>query len=295
MSAMPAMPVSPFAPAGVKTSAADPMRPELHRIRRVHAETDDTFTLDLAPESGAAAMTWRPGQFNMVYVPGVGEIPLSISGASAAGSRLLHTTRAVGTVTRAMQGLRVGDLLGVRGPFGVGWPVGACPGQDVVLVAGGIGLAPLRPALYHLLADRDRVGRIVVLYGCRRPSDLLFRHEIEQWRSRLDMHVYVSVDRAEGQWHGYVGVVTALIPKAPVEPRRTVAMVCGPEVMMRFTAMKLEECGVPPSSIYLSMERNMKCGIGLCGHCQCGPCFVCKDGPVFSYDRLRHLLGQREV
>ena len=198
-------------------------------------------------------------------------------------------------MTAAMTKLRPGALVGIRGPFGTGWPIDACSGRDVILIAGGIGLAPLRPALYRLLADRERYGRIIVLYGCRTPGDLLFKKEIGVWRSRLDMHVYVTVDRAAGNWRGYVGVVTAVLPKAPFVPDNTVAMVCGPEVMMRFSAMGLEERGVPAAAIYLSMERNMKCGIGLCGHCQYGPTFVCKDGPVFRYDRIRHLLPIREV
>ena len=271
------------------------MRPELYRIRKVHTETEDTFTMDLAPADGTAPMTFQPGQFNMVYVPGAGEIPISISGNPAEPGRLLHTTREVGSVTQAMSRLGVGDTLGIRGPFGVGWPVDRCAGHDVVIATGGIGLAPLRPALYQLLADREKFGRIVLLYGCRTPKDLLFRHEVEQWRSRLDMHVYVTVDRAAGKWHGYVGVVTSLIPKAPFDRQRTIALVCGPEVMMRFTAMKLEERGVTPDRIFLSMERNMKCGIGVCGHCQYGPTFICKDGPVFPYDRIRDLLTKREL
>ncbi len=272
-----------------------PMQPHLYAIRQVRSETADTFTMEFGPTNGAPPLTFKAGQFNMVYVPGVGEVPISISGDPTKEGRLLHTTRAVGTVTNAMRKLKVGDVVGIRGPFGVGWPVEQCDGQDVVIVAGGIGLAPLRPVLYSLLADRDRYGRVVLLYGCRTPDDLLFRKEVEHWRARLDMHVYVTVDRSVGKWHGYVGVVTTLIPKAPINPQRTIAMVCGPEVMMRFTAMKLEERGVPPGSMYLSMERNMKCGIGLCGHCQWGPVFVCKDGPVFSYDQIRDLLALREV
>jgi NAD(P)H-flavin reductase len=276
-------------------AVSDPMRPYLYAIRHVRTETDDTFTMELTPANGSRQPPFRAGQFNMVYVPGVGEIPISISGDPSAHARLLHTTRAVGGVTNAMRTLTRGQVLGVRGPFGVGWPVQEADGKDVILVAGGIGLAPLRPALYALLAERDRYGKIVLLYGTRTPADLLYRRELEAWRARLDLEVYITVDRAIGRWHGNVGVVTNLIPKAPFTPQRAVAMICGPEVMMRFTAIKLEERGVPPAGIYLSMERNMKCGIGLCGHCQYGPTFVCKDGPVFRYDRLKPLLATREV
>lgn len=271
------------------------MRPEVYGIRHVRAETDDTFTAELTPVNGTGVMTFAPGQFNMVYVPGAGEIPISISGDPANHGRLLHTTRAVGSVTKAMRRLSAGDVVGVRGPFGVGWPVDAAAGKDVVIVAGGIGLAPLRPAVYHLLADRARYGKIVLLYGTRTPADLLYRRELELWKARLDMEVFVTVDRASTRWHGNVGVVTTLIPKAPFNRTNTIAMVCGPEVMMRFTAMKLEERGVPAGSIYVSLERNMKCGIGLCGHCQCGSTFICKDGPVYRYDRVKQLFATREV
>jgi len=274
--------------------AAAPLVPAFFRVHRTRTETADTFTLDLEPPSGAP-FAFAPGQFNMVYVPGAGEVPISISGDPERPATLTHTVRAVGTVTAAMRRLRAGDVVGIRGPFGVGWPVEACDGKDVVIVAGGIGLAPLRPMLYHLLANRDRYGRLVLLYGCRTTADLLFRHEIEAWRSRLDMHVYVTVDRGTEGWHGYVGVVTTLVPRAPVASDRTIAMVCGPEVMMRFSAMTLEERGIAPDRIYVSMERNMKCGIAQCGHCQYGPVLVCRDGPVFRYDRIRHLLALREV
>lgn len=274
---------------------AHPMIPSLYAVQRVKAETADTFTFDLAPIDGQPPFAFAAGQFNMVYLPGVGEVPISISGDPGRPGTLVHTIRAVGAVTQAMKKLKPGAPLGIRGPFGVGWPVEACDGKDVVIVAGGIGLAPLRPVLYRLLADRDRYGRVILLYGSRTPDDLLFRREIASWRARLDLHVYVTVDRGAGQWHGYVGVVTTVIPKAPFTPDRTIAMVCGPEVMMRFTAMALAERGIPDPSIYVSMERNMKCGIGLCGHCQYGPTFVCKDGPVFRYDRIRHLLPLREV
>ena len=279
----------------MEPAVSDPMRPSLYAIRQVRTETDDTFTMELTAANGSLQPAFRAGQFNMVYVPGVGEIPISISGDPAAHTKLLHTTRAVGGVTNAMRTLTRGHLLGVRGPFGVGWPLHEAVGKDVILVAGGIGLAPLRPALYALLAERDRHGKIVLLYGTRTPADLLYRRELEAWRARLDLEVHITVDRAIGRWHGNVGVVTNLIPKAPFTPQRTVAMICGPEVMMRFTAIKLEERGVPATGIYLSMERNMKCGIGLCGHCQYGPTFVCRDGPVFRYDRLKPLLATREV
>jgi NAD(P)H-flavin reductase len=270
------------------------MLPRLYVIRQVRKETADTFTLVLEDRSGGPKIKFAPGQFNMVYVFGVGEIPISIS-SDPAGSVLVHTTRAVGTVTRVMAGLRRGDAVGIRGPFGTVWPVHEAHGHDIVIVAGGIGLAPLRPALYEVLSRRDAFGKVVLLYGTRTPSDILFREELEQWRARFDLEVYVTVDRAQPGWRGNVGVVTTLIHKSPFDPQKTTAMICGPEIMMRFAALELQKRGVGPDSIYLSLERNMKCGIGLCGHCQFGPYFVCKDGPVFRYSRVKDLLVKREI
>jgi NAD(P)H-flavin reductase len=279
----------------ILTGAAEAMLPAPWRVQQLRKETADTFTLALAPVGDAQPLVFAPGQFNMLYVFGVGEVPISISGNPMEPSPLTHTTRAVGTVTRAMGKLKVGEVLGVRGPYGSGWPVAESVGRDVVLVAGGLGLAPLRPTLYHLLTRRADYGKIALLYGTRTPQDLLFRPELRRWGARRDLQVHVTVDRAVGQWRGNVGVVTTLIPHAPFEPANTVAFVCGPEVMMRFTVLELQRRGVPPERIYLSLERNMKCAIGFCGHCQYGPAFVCKDGPVFRFDRVKPLLNVREL
>jgi len=210
-------------------------------------------------------------------------VPISISGDPSRPRTLVHTTRAVGTVTRRMRQLKRGDALGVRGPFGTSWPIEAARGNDIVLVAGSIGLAPLRPAIYELLAQREKYGKVVLLYGTRSPADMLFRKELEQWRARFDLDVYVTVDRAMGGWRGNVGVVTNLIPRAPFDALSASAFVCGPEVMMRYTASELQKRGIKTERVHLSMERNMKCAIGFCGHCQLGPKFVCKDGPVFAW------------
>jgi NAD(P)H-flavin reductase len=191
--------------------------------------------------------------------------------------------------------LRRGDTVGIRGPVGTSWPVEKADGKDVVLAAGGIGLAPLRPVIYYLLSHRERYGKVTILYGTRTPSDILFRGELERWRSRFDVEVCLTVDRATSGWRGNVGVVTTLIPKAPFDPMNAIAMICGPEIMMRYTAMQLQDRGLELDRIYVSMERNMKCGIGLCGHCQYGPSFVCKDGPVFSYKAIKEMLTRREV
>jgi NAD(P)H-flavin reductase len=273
---------------------ADPMQPQPYVVRRVRKDTHDTVTLELAPVNGGA-MPFAPGQFTMLYVFGVGEVPISISGDPARPHLLVHTIRAVGAVTAALTALKRGAMVGVRGPFGSPWPLEAAQGHDVVLVPGGIGLAPLRPALYHLLAHRQHYGRVILLYGARTPSDLLYQRDVQRWRVHRDLEVDVTVDRAAADWRGAVGVVTTLVPRALFDPTRTIAMICGPEVMMRFVALELQKRGVGPQSIYLSMERNMKCAIGLCGHCQFGPTFVCKDGPVMRFDRVKDLLGLREV
>lgn len=273
----------------------NPMLPQTFRVRKVMNDTYDTFTLELTPSHGGSEFSFKPGQFNMLYLHGVGEVPISISGDPARSNVLVHTTRAVGTVTKVMSKLKVGDLIGVRGPYGTSWPVDEAEGNDVVIVAGGIGLAPLRPALYHILSNRTKYGKVVLLYGTRTPSDILYRKDLEQLRSRFDLEVHVTVDRAMGNWRGNVGVVTNLISKAPFDPTSTVVMVCGPEIMMRFTVMGLQKRGVAFENIYLSLERNMKCAVGFCGHCQFGPVFVCKDGPVFRYDKVREFLNKREI
>jgi NAD(P)H-flavin reductase len=273
----------------------NPMLPWPFQIRRVKYETEDTFTVELQPQGDLEEFTFLPGQFNMIYVFGVGEIPISISGDPANPRVLVHTTRAVGSVTKAMDKMRKGDILGIRGPYGTPWPIDQANGKDVVFVAGGIGLAPLRPALYEVVAQRERYGKVVLLYGTRTPTDVLFRQELEHWRARFDLEIYVTVDRAMTGWRGNVGVVTNLISRAPFDPRNTMAFVCGPEVMMRFTTMELHKRGVDNENIFVSMERNMKCAIGLCGHCQFGSVFVCKDGPVFRYGRIKDMLVKWEI
>jgi NAD(P)H-flavin reductase len=271
----------------------NPMLPQTFRVRRVRRETPDTFTLEIEAANGERTFSFAPGQFNMLYAFGVGEIAISIS-ADPDDKSLTHTTRVVGTVTKALGKLRAGDTLGVRGPFGSNWPVEQLTGHDVVVVAGGIGLAPLRGALEHLLRRRKQFGRLVLLYGVRTPEDVLYRSNLERWRNE-GLQVYLTVDRATGSWSGHVGVVTGLISHAPFDPVSAVAMICGPEIMMRYTVLELQKRGLPDERIFLSMERNMKCAIGFCGHCQFGPEFICKDGPVFRYDRIKNWLGIREL
>ncbi len=273
----------------------DPMLPQPYHVQRVRREIPDTFTLELGPANGSGIPPFATGQFNMLYVFGVGEVPISISGNPAQPTPLVHTTRAVGTVTKAMRELKPDDVIGVRGPFGSHWPIEHAQGKDVVIVAGGIGLAPLRSAMYHIIAQREKYGKVALLYGARTPADILYRRELEHWRGRFDLEVYVTVDQATGTWRGSVGVVTKLIPRASFDRENTMALVCGPEVMMRFTLAELEKRGIASEHIYISMERNMKCAVGFCGHCQVGPHFVCKDGPVFQYSRVHSLFTKREI
>jgi len=264
----------------------DPMVPAPFRIERVKKELSDTFTLDLVPAERKPNIQFLPGQFNMLYVFGVGEVPISISGDPGEKDKIVHTTRAVGNVTKAMWKLGVGQTIGVRGPFGTAWPVEKAEGSDVIIVTGGIGLAPLRPAIYQILANRQAYGNVCIMYGARTPEDILFRKELEKWRGQFDMQVDVTVDHATGRWGGKVGVVTKLIGRGGFDPHHTVAFVCGPEVMMRYAVDTLIERGVGPDDIHVSLERNMKCGVGFCGHCQLGGDFVCKDGPVFPFDAV---------
>ena len=231
----------------------------------------------------------------MLWVFGVGELPISISGDPGKPDRLVYTVRSVGKATNALVSQKPGVSIGVRGPFGKGWPVDAARGHDLVVVAGGIGLAPLRPVIYHVLSHREEFGRLVVLYGARTPRDLLYRKELATWARQRDTQVLVTVDYGGLNWRRHVGVVTTLLKYARLRPARSVAMLCGPEIMMRFVGRDLEGQGFSRDHIYLSMERNMKCAVGFCGHCQFGPHFICKDGPVFPYQEIQPLMDKYEL
>lgn len=273
----------------------DATLPRPHRVHGVRRETSDTYTLELKPVAGRSGEGFAPGQFNMLYAFGVGEAAISISGDPGRTSVLTHTVREVGAVTKALGRLSSGDTVGVRGPFGQGWPVAAATGRDVVLVAGGIGFAPLRAVVYELLAHRDRYGRIGLAYGARTPDDILYPGELDGWRTEGWMDVAVTVDRATEPWQGRVGVVTTSLKHLAYDPSETIAFLCGPEIMMRFVGAELLARGVPASSIHVALERNMKCGVGHCGHCQLGPAFLCRDGPVFPFDIAEPWLGIEEL
>jgi NAD(P)H-flavin reductase len=282
------------APSVAQGEIPETMLPRSFRVVSKHQETPDTMTLELEPDDGVA-LSFAPGQFTMLYVFGIGEVPLSISGDPARPEMVVHTVRSVGAVTEAIVGLDAGDRVGIRGPFGSGWPVKAAEGKDLLIVAGGIGLAPLRPVVYEVLARRGSFGSVSLIYGSRSPADLLYTEELHRWRGRFDFEVEVTVDRSDDAWLGDVGVVTGLLPRIAFDPPGTVAMLCGPEIMMKVVANQLTPRGVSPDDIYLSLERNMKCAIGLCGHCQFGPDFLCWAGPVLPYVRVEARLRVPEL
>ncbi len=278
-----------------RTLAVDPMLLRPFTVIDRTVETHDTVSVTLAPADGGPGIAFMPGQFTMLYVFGVGEVPLSISGDPASPEVLVHTVRHVGAVTGAISSLAPGDTVGVRGPYGTAWPLSAAEGGDLVIVAGGIGLAPVRPAILHVLAHRERYGSVSIVYGSRTPTDLLYDDEVHQWRARFDLNVQVTVDRGDDEWMGDVGVVTPMLNRLDFEAPTTTCIVCGPEIMMRVVAKNLINRGISPLRVWVSLERNMKCGIGLCGHCQLGPLFVCKDGPVVTYASAAQRLGVEEL
>ncbi len=280
--------------AAAPAPARGPMRPTGYLLAARKEETSDTVTLLLRPVETPIPVP-RPGQFTMLYAYGVGEVPVSVSGiGDRPGQVLVQTIRAVGAVTRALCAAAPGDMIGVRGPFGTDWRVSGGAGRDLLIVAGGIGLAPLRPVLLAALAERARYDRVVLLAGARSPGDLIFTRELEVWRRR-GADVRITVDHGGAGWDGRVGLVTGLIKDAIGDPAKTAAFVCGPEIMTRLTAQALADAGVPARDIRVSLERNMRCGVALCGHCQLGPLLVCRDGPVVSYAEAAPLLAIKEL
>jgi len=225
----------------------------------------------------------KPGQFNMLYVHGVGEVTISVSDVDTERRLVAHTVRFVGSVTNTFRHLREGDVIGIRGPYGNGWPLDEHRGKDILIVAGGIGLPPLRPVIREVASNRSRYGRLIIVYGARTPKDLVYRYEYPDYESIPDTELHLTVDVPDESWRGHVGVVTKLIPPLKLDVGNTVAYICGPEVMMKYAVEELLKKGLKTNQIYLSLERRMKCGVGLCGHCQAGPYFVCKHGPIFPF------------
>jgi NAD(P)H-flavin reductase len=264
------------------------MVPEMYRVRSRVAETPSTVTLTLSAVAEPIAPT-APGQFTMLWAVGAGEAPISLAGRH--GADLIHTVRPVGDVTRALCHAAPGDLVGVRGPFGTGWDIERAVGRDVLILAGGLGVAPIRPLVQHVFEHRDDFGRVAVLIGARAPDELLYRSELDEWAARGDLDIQMTVDVGPATWRGHVGLVTNLLAGAEVDPARTVAYICGPEIMMRFAAKGVIDRGVPATETFVSLERNMQCAVGHCGHCQLGPLFLCKDGPVVDWSTAESLLS----
>lgn len=271
------------------------MCPVAHRVIANRPETEDVFTLELKSVDGQDQTSFLPGQFNMLYAFGTGESAISISGNPSNRKSVTHTIRRVGLVTAKLAALKVGDLVGVRGPFGRPWPLDRVGGRDLVFIGGGIGLAPLRPAIMQAVSNRESYNRITILTGARDPTGILYNDELLHWNSLPTVDSRLTVDHADSHWTGDVGVVTTLVNQAEFDPENAVAFVCGPEVMMRYAVIELRNAGIGDEEIYLSLERNMKCAIGFCGHCQFGSEFICRDGPVFRYDHVAFWLDQREI
>lgn len=280
-----------FTARKIVTSAAmdklemNPWLPETWTVKEAYSESADTVTINIEPCTGPMPAV-RPGQFNMAYVFGVGEIPVSFSSISSTSHG--HTIRNVGSVSAALCKLEPGSKIGIRGPFGSCWDQSLCENRDVVIVAGGLGIAPLKPLIEALANSSHSSDRIHVLYGARDPGNILFRRHIDQWKTQLNF--LQTVDSADTDWKHYVGVVPSLFDYISFDPEKTTAFVCGPEVMMRYSVARLLAMGVSAADIYLSMERNMECAIGFCGHCQFGDKFICKDGAVFCYREIADLL-----
>lgn len=267
----------------------DPWRVYTVTIRDIETELKDVSTYDLEFQDAYTRSNFRfaPGQFNMLYLPGIGEMAISISDDPDNRESCRHTIRIAGNVTKSLAKLGIGETLGLRGPFGTSWPIAECIGRDVVVIAGGIGLAPLRPAIFELLNHRKHFGRLNLLYGARSPDSLLYAKLFNDWSQR-GMTVQSIVDRADANWDGNVGVVTLLLDRLQsFDPRNTILLCCGPEPMMKYVVATASRRGLSPMQIWLAMERNMQCAVGLCGHCQLGPAFICKDGPIYRFSEIQ--------
>ncbi len=277
--------------ATASTVSSSPWMAHPARIQHIKQEVPGIATYELVFDDRRLATDYRfhPGQFNMLYLPGFGEAAISISSDPKRHDSLAHTVRVAGNVTQELARRKVGDQIALRGPFGSAWPVKSLRGRDVVIACGGVGLAPLRPAIYHIIRHRQDYGRVILLYGARTPNDLLYTDEYEAWRA-ADVDVDVTVDLGDSDWRGHIGVVPVLFYRLRLQPQRTSVLTCGPEIMMRFVIFEALARKVPKEAIHISMERNMNCALGFCGHCQLGPVFVCKDGPVFTYRQMEPYL-----
>lgn len=275
----------------------NPMNPVEAEIlsRKKEASGIYTFRIKILDRKLRQNYRFQPGQFNMIFVFGAGEIPISIVSDPEDPELLDHTVRVVGGVSEKLAGMRQGERVGLRGPYGIGWPLKESEGKDLVLVTGGLGCAPVVSVIQYVMKRRDKFRTLKILHGIKAPRDLLYRERIARWEKIPDTEVLLTVDKPDRRWKGHVGLVTRLFDKIRLNPANGVVLMCGPEVMMRFAVIQLRQFGFKEADIYLSLERNMKCAVGLCGHCQLGPAFVCREGPVFRYDRIRHWFLVKEA
>ena len=288
--------ITKIAPKNVAVLPNEPMQPYWAEITDIQPETRGiaTYRLRFKDPAVRAGYSFKPGQFNMLYLPGYGESATSISSDPENLETIAHTIRFTGNVTKNIARLKVGDEIGVRGPFGSYWPIDQYKGADLVLGTGGIGIPPLRPIIYYAMRHREDFNRVIVLNGARTPEDLQFKDEYAVWEN-AGIETMITVDRADENWPGQVGVVPILFYRLNMDPRNSVVMTCGPEIMIRFVVYEALARRVPTDRIYVSLERNMKCGLGQCGHCQLGPFFICKDGPVFSFKQLEPYYNVEEL
>ncbi len=272
----------------------DPYLPKEVEIIQRTQESSSIFTLHFrfTDEEHHKQFQFYPGQFNMLYLYGVGEVAISIVSDPRKKTFLSHTIRAVGRVTKAMQKLQVGDRLGIRGPFGVGWPLQKTIGKDIIVLTGGLGCAPSVSIINYILGRRRHYGKLSILQGVKHSDDFIFRKQYAKWQKSDHTEVYIAADQAGPKWPWGVGYVTDLIDHIMIQPDNSVVMMCGPEMMMNTAVKVFTQKGILENDIYLSMERNMECGIGHCGHCQYGGLFVCKDGPVFAYSQIKELFKE---
>lgn len=265
--------------------------PHPAKIIKRTQESRTIFTLETQFMDTEPHTPFYPGQFNMLYLYGIGEVAISIASDPADTTRLKHTIRAVGRVTRALQNLMEGDEIGIRGPYGNGWPLKNVMGKNMIIVTGGLGCAPTVSMINYLLARREDYGQITILQGVKHSEDLIFRKQYALWEATPNTTVHIAADVAGPKWPWAVGYVTDMIQSLTLRPEKTIALMCGPEMMMHAAVKALTTKGLPEADIYLSMERNMACGIGHCGHCQYGGLFVCKDGPIFAYPKIKALFS----
>jgi NAD(P)H-flavin reductase len=267
--------------------------PKCYKIQSISQDAHDVFTIVLEKPQSEWGQTFLPGQFNMLYQFGFGEVAITISGKSSDSKTLVHTIRAVGSVTHSLQKMKPGDEIGLRGPFGTHWPLSE-KGRDVLVIAGGVGMATLRPAMFALAENSSEYRKITLLYGSKTADDILYRKDMEEWKP-MGIDVQVTLDHADDSWKGHVGVVTSLIKANLPNPENTLVLLCGPEIMMQVALQELTDAHVDEKNVYVSLERNMQCAVGFCGHCLYGPYFICKDGPVFAYPQVKKYLAIKEV